>query len=63
MIFDRNKPYNDLPLLPPAGGIHDDPDIIKKLVSASKALSSVNNALTTLTGPINAHNEPVSENS
>lgn len=51
MVFDRNKPYNDLPLLLPAGAIQDDPDILKKLVSASRALSSVNNAIITLPNP------------
>jgi len=40
--FDRNKPFNDLPLLPPSTEIDDDSDILKKLVSASRALASVN---------------------
>ncbi|MDZ7739614.1 MAG: Fic family protein [Bacteroidales bacterium] len=50
-MFDRNKPYNDLPSLPPEKVIKDDPDILKKLVSASRALSSVNNAILTLPNP------------
>jgi Fic family protein len=40
--FDRNNPFNDLPLLPPSSKIDDDSDILKKLVSASRALASVN---------------------
>ena len=40
--FDRNNPFNDLPLLPPSSEIDNDSDILKKLVSASRALASVN---------------------
>lgn len=40
--FDRNNPFNDLPLLPPPAEIDNDSDILKKLVSASRALASVN---------------------
>ena len=40
--FDRNNPFNDLPLLPPSLEIDNDSDILKKLVSASRALASVN---------------------
>ena len=40
--FDRNIPFNDLPILPPSAEIDDDIDILKKLVSASRALASVN---------------------
>ena len=40
--FDRKNPFNDLPLLPPSSKIDDDSDILKKLVSASRALASVN---------------------
>src|SRR5664280_1318719 len=40
--FDRNIPFNDLPLLPPSSEIDNDIDILKKLVSASRALASVN---------------------
>src|SRR4030042_7013983 len=40
--FDRNTPFNDLPLLPPSVEIDNDSDILKKLVSASRALASVN---------------------
>jgi hypothetical protein len=38
--FDRNIPFNDLPLLPPPAGINDDSDILRKLVSASRAYFS-----------------------
>jgi Fic family protein len=40
--FDRNNPFNYLPLLPPSTEIDNDSDILKKLVSASRALASVN---------------------
>jgi hypothetical protein len=40
--FDRNNPFNDLPLLPPSYELDNDSDILKKLVSASRALASVN---------------------
>ncbi len=35
-------PFNDLPLLPPSAEIDNDIDILKKLVSASRELASVN---------------------
>ena len=40
--FNRNIPFNDLPLLPPSAETDNDSDILKKLVSASRALASVN---------------------
>ncbi len=40
--YDRSLPYNDLPFLPPPPEINDDSDILRKLVSASRALASVN---------------------
>jgi len=52
-IFDRNKPFNNLPLLPPAAKkLENDPDILKKLVTASRALSSVNVEITKLPNPL-----------
>ncbi len=39
---DRKKPHNNLPLLPPREKIGDNPIILKKLVTASRALASVN---------------------
>ena len=41
MAYDRKKPFNDLPPLPPPN-IGDDVDILKKLVTASRALAGVN---------------------
>lgn len=52
MVFDRNKPFNDLPLLPPDKMLDDDPEILRKLVSASRALASVNNEITKLPNPL-----------
>ena len=40
--FERSSPYNDLPLLPPPPKLNDDSDILRKLVSTSRALASVN---------------------
>ncbi len=49
--FDRKNPFNDLPYLPPSGEIDDDADILKKLVSSSRALSSVNINIMRLPNP------------
>ena len=38
--YDRTAPYNDLPLLPPAGAIENDAGILKKLVTTSRALAT-----------------------
>ncbi len=51
-IFDRNKPFNNLPLLPPDKELENDNDILKKLVSASRALSSVNVEISKLPNPL-----------
>jgi Fic family protein len=40
--YDRNDPFNDLPLLPPSGEIEEDPEVLKKLVNTSRALAAVN---------------------
>lgn len=50
MAYDRTKPFNDLPLLPPQN-IADDVDILKKLVTASRALASVNSNVQRLPNP------------
>jgi len=42
VMYDRSKPYNELPFLPPETKLEDDPDILKKLVIASRSLASVN---------------------
>ncbi|HBZ26255.1 MAG TPA: Fic family protein [Rikenellaceae bacterium] len=50
--FDRQKPYNNLPLLPPNKDIEDNPLILKRLVSASRALATVNGNLNRLPNPL-----------
>jgi len=52
MVFDRNTPFNDLPLLPPGKELENDPEILKKLVTASRLLASVNNEITRLPNPL-----------
>jgi len=49
--FDRNKPFNDLPLLPPKLNLDNDPQVLKKLVSASRALASVDGNIKRLPNP------------
>lgn len=50
--FDRLKPYNELPLLPPAKDIQNNPVILKRLVSATRALATVNGNLNRLPNPL-----------
>ena len=50
-VFDRNQPFNELPLLPPYMEIDNDPQILKKLVSASRALAEVNGHILRLPNP------------
>lgn len=50
--FDRQKPYNELPLLPPDKDIENNPNILKRLVSASRALATVNGNLNRLPNPL-----------
>lgn len=52
MAYDRNQPYNDLPLLPPDASSENDVDILKKLVVASRALASVNSSIQRLPNPL-----------
>ncbi len=49
--YDRNIPYNNLPPLPPAAEFENDPEILKKLVSASRALASVDSNVLRLPNP------------
>ena len=49
--YDRNQPFNTLPLLPPQLDIDNDPEILRKLVSASRALASVNSNVLRLPNP------------
>lgn len=50
MSYERTKPFNNLPLLPPEN-ISDDVDILKKLVTASRALAGVNSNIRRLPNP------------
>jgi Fic family protein len=50
--LDRQKPYNDLPLLPPSNDIGNNPTILKRLVLASRALATVNGNLNRLPNPL-----------
>lgn len=50
--FDRQKPYNELPLLPPGKDIENNPAILKRLVSATRALATVNGNLNRLPNPL-----------
>ena len=50
--FDRQKPYNDLPLLPPNKDIENNPAILRRLVLASRALATVNGNLNRLPNPL-----------
>ncbi len=51
-MFDRTKPYNDLPLLPPIIDIESNVNILKKLVSSSRALATINGNLNRLPNPL-----------
>jgi Fic family protein len=50
--FDRLKPYNELPLLPPSNDIVNNPNILRRLVLASRALATVNGNLNRLPNPL-----------
>jgi len=49
-MFDRNIPYNDLPLLPPAGEIIDN-EVLTKWGLASRALAELNKNILRLPNP------------
>jgi len=51
MACDRNQPYNNIPLLPPSVAIENDIDVLKKLISASRALATANNIVLRLPNP------------
>lgn len=51
-MFDRSKPFNHIPTLPPSAEIENDPEILKKLVSASRALATVDGNLNRLPNPL-----------
>ena len=50
MNFDPNKPYNDLPLLPPKGDI-ETKAILKKTISANRALAGLKGATNLIPNP------------
>ena len=52
MKFDRQKPYDNLPILPPQVDIENNPKILQKLVVASRALATVNGNLNRLPNPL-----------
>ncbi|MEJ1237981.1 Fic/DOC family N-terminal domain-containing protein [Chryseolinea sp. T2] len=49
--YDRNKPFNGLPALPPSGSIEEEAALLKKLVTASRALATVNANVQCLPNP------------
>src|SRR5690606_31675709 len=51
MAYDRTKPFNNLPLLPPPNNIEEDVDILKKLVTSSRALAATNSNVMKLPNP------------
>lgn len=50
-IYDRNQPYNNLPELPPEVDLASDVEILKKLISASRALAKVDAYVLRLPNP------------
>ena len=50
MPYKPDKPYNDLPLLPPKGTI-ETVAVLKKTIAASRALSELKGAITNLPNP------------
>ena len=51
MKFEPQKPYNNLPDLPPKADI-ETKEILKKTISASRALSELKGAITNLPNPL-----------
>ena len=51
-MFDRTKPYNDLPLLPTNIDVENNTIILKKLVTATRALATINGNLNRLPNPL-----------
>jgi Fic family protein len=50
--YDRNIPHNDLPLLPPPSEMEKDPEILMKLVTASRALATMSANVQRLPNPL-----------
>lgn len=51
MPYDRIQPFNDLPLLPPIKNVEEDVEVMKKLVTASRALATTNSSIHRLPNP------------
>lgn len=51
MAYDRNVPYNELPLLPPPEERISDMEILQKLVSATRAIATLDGITNTLDDP------------
>jgi Fic family protein len=49
--YDQNSPFNQLPLLPSDGQIDNNIEVLKKLLSASRALAAVNSSVLRLPNP------------
>lgn len=50
ITFNKNIPYNDLPLLPPKADL-ETTKVLKKVITSSRALSQLNGAITNLPNP------------
>ena len=48
--FNRNEPYNDLPPLPPSVDL-ETTEVLRKTITASRALAQLNGAITNLPNP------------
>ena len=48
--FNKDIPYNNLPLLPPKKELETTP-VLRKTIAASRALSKLNGAITNLPNP------------
>ena len=48
--FNRNEPYNNLPLLPPNVDV-ETTEVLRKTITASRALAQLNGAITNLPNP------------
>lgn len=51
MSYDRNKPYNSLPLLPQANELQNDVEILMQLVNTSRALAKFDGNILRLPNP------------
>jgi Fic family protein len=51
VMYDRNVPFNELPFLPPPEVVNNDSEILLKLVSASRALATMNANVLRLPNP------------